>query len=148
MIKPKYLMWFTRYGLPHLVAQDSIEDCYDLEWTLNNADTATFDQYGVLNYVEHIGRGVIPDEEWDAGLEEYIETVEAEEAAEREANPPTGYGQIGVRPPAGHRHATLWSVCQTFRDRDQMRETVAWLADELGEDRVTSYWYNPGTGTA
>lgn len=140
MTSPQYLMWFSRHGLPHLETQYWIEDCYDLKRMLHNADTSTFDQYGVLNYVEHIERGVIPKDEWEAGLEEYIKMAEAEEAQEREANPPAAYGEISVRPPAGHHHATMWSSYRTFTGRDQMRATAAWLADELGKGRVNAVW--------
>lgn len=148
MTSPQYLMWFSRFGLPHLETQYWLDDCYDLKRMLDNADTATYDQYGSLNYVEHIERGVIPDEEWEEGFNNYMSMVEAEEAEERATNPPAAYGEISVRPPAGHHHATLWSEYRTFRDRDQMRATAAWLADELGENRVTSHWYEPGTETA
>lgn len=143
MTSPQYLMWFSRYGLPHLETQYWLDDCYDLKWMLDNADTSTFDQYGVLNYVEHIERGVIPRDEWEAGLEEYIKTAEAEDAEERATHPPAAYGEISVRPPADHHHHNLWETYHTFRDRDQMCATAAWLADQLGEDRVTTRWHEP-----
>lgn len=148
MTSPQYLMWFSRHGLPHLETQYFLDDCYDLKRMLDNADTLTFDQYGVLDYVEHIERGVIPQDEWEEGFTNYLTTVEAEEAEERAANPPTAYGEIKIRPPAGHQHATLWSPYRVFRDRDQMRAAAAWLADELGEDRVSAEWFTPEEGTA
>lgn len=140
MTSPTYLMWFSRHGLPHLVTQYWLDDCYDLKRMLNNADTHVFDQYGVLSHVEHIERGVIPRDEWEAGLEEYIKQAEAEEADARATATPTARGEISVRPPADHHHNQMWETYRTFTDRDQMRATAAWLRDELGDDRVHSAW--------
>lgn len=54
-----YIMWFTRYRYPEMHVMDCIEDCYDLDWMLEDAESAVFDQYGILSAVERVGQGVI-----------------------------------------------------------------------------------------
>lgn len=132
MSKPKYLMWFSRFGSPHLVTQDSIEDCYDLDIMLDDAETWFFDQYGCLDCVEHIGQGIIPDDQWEQGLEEYARDQAATPPPTRES---ATVGAINVQSPPIH-NARMWETYRTYSDRDQMQADYSWLREKLGDDRV------------
>lgn len=80
-----HIMWFTRYGSPEMQVMESLEDCYDLAWMLEDAEMAVFDQYGSLSAVEHVGHGVIADDLWDSGLEAFkaLRRVELERSRQR-----------------------------------------------------------------
>lgn len=64
-----YVMRFTRYGHPEEHTRDSLTECLHLANFLEDCGTWDFDQYGILEEVECVGRGVIPDDEWDQILE-------------------------------------------------------------------------------
>ena len=135
---PPYLMWFTRFGNPHLQTMWRLDDCYDLAYALDNADTATFDSYGILDYVEHVTLGVIPEGEWDAGLAEYIKVARLEYAAEQKANPSLGEIRISA-PPAMRSHG--WETYRTYTDEAKMMSEYSALAGSLGPERVSVVWH-------
>ena len=137
----QFLMWFTRYGSPHLVPQPTLEDCLDLMRMLDDAETYVFDQYGVLDCVEQVGYAVIPDDVWDELLDKYCEeqaAIEAEERAKRGPNP-AYVGMIYVRPPnpeSGKRRTFSEELYGQYTDASRMNADYAMLAKGLGEDRV------------
>ena len=137
----QFLMWFTRFGSPHLVLQSTLEDCLDLARVLDDADTYVFDQYGVLNCVEQVGYAVIPDDVWDELFDKYCEeqaAIEAEEHAKRGPNPKY-VGMIYVQPPnpeSGKKRSFSKELYGRYTDASRMNEDYAMLAKGLGEDRV------------
>ena len=138
MSGPKYLMWFSRFGNPHLVKQYHLEDCYELDDMLDDAETEVFDQYGVLNCVEHIGSGVIPDDEYDAGLDRWQAERDAEigEAYDRlDAARARPVRAIDIRTP-GELHTSGWETYRVYADADRAERDLLMLRDALGDDRV------------
>lgn len=138
MSGPKYLMWFSRFGNPHLVKQYYLEDCYELDDMLDDAETEVYDQYGVLNCVEHIDNGVIPDDEYDAGLDRW--------RAERDAELEGAYDRLGdarahpvrridIRTP-GEVRTSGWEVYNMYSDAARAERDLLMLRDALGDDRV------------
>lgn len=136
----QFLMWFTRYGSPHLVPQPTLEDCLDLARMLDDAETYVFDQYGVLDCVEQVGYAVIPDDVWDEFFDKYCEEQNAIEAEERDKRGPNPYvGMIYVRPPnpeSGKRRTFSEELYGQYTDASRMNADYAMLAKGLGEDRV------------
>ena len=137
MSGPKYLMWFSRFGNPHLVKQYHLEDCYELDDMLDDAETEVFDQYGVLNCVEHIGNGVIPDDEYEAGLDRWRAEIDAEvqEIYERAVKRVAFICRIEVRPP-GELHTSGWEVYSHYLSQAGAERDLLMLRDALGDDRV------------
>lgn len=135
-MRQPYLMWFMRFGSTNLVTQSSLEDCYELEYMLDNADTSVFDQYGVLRSVEHVETGIVPDNEWDAGLEKYIEKCKREDAKEAVKSPrPRAAGRININPPEGFR-SPFSATYRTYINEDEMFREYHTLSSALG-DRVS-----------
>ncbi|WP_432794443.1 hypothetical protein [Rhodococcus ruber] len=126
-----YLMWFSRFGATECHAMPSIEDCYDLALMLEDAETYVFDQYGVLGEVEKVGEGVVPDDEWERGLEEYRAVEVAECQASSEAIPRDA-GAIDIRRPG---RGWAFSLVSSPSVND-LRSEEARLAALLGRDRV------------
>lgn len=131
-------MWFMRYGNPHLVKKYHLEDCYELDDMLDDAETEVFDQYGVLNCVEHIDSGVIPDDEYDAGLDRW--------QAERDAEIETAYNRleaararpvrrIDIRTP-DKLHTSGWETYNVYTGAARAERDLLMLRDALGDDRV------------
>lgn len=135
MSSPEYLMWFSRFGTPHLETQDRLDDCYELKHMLRNADTETFDMYGVLDRVERVGHGVIPPDEWESGLEEYVRQTGPD--LTRSAN--DGTGEIRISPPPGVL-PKVWETYRTYTDHGQIQADYQWLCETLGVDRVVIEW--------
>lgn len=130
-------MWFSRFGNPHLVKQYSLEDCYELDDMLDDAETEVFDQYGVLNCVEHIGNGVIPDDEYDDGLDRWRHErdLEFEEAYERAVKRAVFTYRIDIRTP-GELHTSGWEVYSVYANQARAERDLLMLRDALGDDRV------------
>ena len=130
-------MWFSRFGNPHLVKQYSLEDCYELDDMLDDAETEVYDQYGVLNCVEHIGNGVIPDDEYDAGLDRWQaeRDAEREEAYERAVKRAAFTYRIDIRTPSELR-ADGWEAYSVYANQARAERDLLMLRDALGDDRV------------
>lgn len=130
-------MWFSRFGNPHLVKQYNLEDCYELDDMLDDAETEVFDQYGVLNCVEHIGNGVIPDDEYDAGLDRWCaeRDAEFEEAYERAFKRAAFTYRIDIRAPS-ELHTSGWEPYSVYANQSRAELDLLMLRDALGDDRV------------
>lgn len=130
-------MWFSRFGNPHLVKQYSLEDCYELDDMLDDAETEVFDQYGVLNCVEHIGNGVIPNDEYDAGLDLWRaeRDAEIEEAYERAVKRAAFTYRIDIHTPS-ELHTSGWEVYSVYANQARAECDLLTLRDALGDDRV------------
>jgi hypothetical protein len=138
----KYLMWFARYGSTEVREEYDITDCYDLDWMLDDADSAIFDQYGILCEVEEItddGSRIIPDDEWEQGLEAYKAKVRAEREAK--ATPrPKPHGQVLIYPPFAedgpNRSVINWvDVCTAYNATELELLRERW-ALQIGDERV------------
>ncbi|QDH92370.1 hypothetical protein SEA_SPOOKY_105 [Gordonia phage Spooky] len=136
-----YLMWFTRFGLSHLEIHFHLDDCYDLELMLDDCDTHIFDQYGILDQVEECtdtGSRIIPDDEWETGMEAYRKRRDAEAAARRAKNPPPKpYGHISIRTPgSGRTVASGWEQLTTCSTEDEFNRVRDLWTARLGASRV------------
>lgn len=141
MISQEYLMWFMRYGQTHLVIQDCIEDCYDLEIMLDDAEMHVFDQYGCLDRVEHLVSGIIDSDVWETGLEEYKEELKKEKEKERKNDTtPKLIGTILLAPPKDFRSKTT-DTYKHYYVEDKMLDDYKTLRKHLG-DRVSLIRYN------
>ena len=131
-------MWFSRFGNPHLVKQYYLEDCYELDDMLDDAETEVYDQYGVLNCVEHIDNGVIPDDEYDAGLDRWRAERDAEIEGDHihlenaRAHP---IRRIDIRTPDPLR-TSGWETYSVYADAARAERDLLMLRDALGDDRV------------
>jgi hypothetical protein len=138
----KYLMWFARYHTTEVREEWHIEDCYDLDWMLDDADSATFDQYGILCEVEEVtdaGSRIIPDDEWKQGLEAYKEKVLAEREAK--ATPrPKPHGEVLIYPPFAkdgpHRSVINWVYVGTAYNATELELLRERWALQIGDERV------------
>ena len=137
MSGPKYLMWFSRFGNPHLVKQYYLEDCYELDDMLDDAETEVYDQYGVLNCVEHVVHGIIPDDEYDAGLDRWRHErdLEFEDAYERAFKRGAFTYRIDIRTPS-ELHTSGWEVYSVYANQSRAERDLLMLRDALGDDRV------------
>lgn len=135
----KYLMWFMRFGVPHLERQSTLEDCLDLAHMLEDADTYTYDQYGVLNCIEHVETGIIDPDEWDRLREEYATRLQQEyEEEKRSGGSPEIAGWINVRPPESMKSKpVMYEQYQAFYSEKLMWEAYEMLVANLGEGRVS-----------
>lgn len=137
-----YVMWFTRYGCTETRVMDSLEDCYDLAWMLEDAEACVFGQYGCFCAVEKVGEGVIPNDVWDAGLEAYQKRVTARREAKREENPaPKPAGAIYVYSPNKHERrfgSAHFANAYSVEDFNEKRDRATEL---FGADRVDFRWY-------
>src|SRR5690606_33742698 len=104
--KGSYLLWFARYGHLEFRQMDSVDEAVELVVSLRDADTAVFDQYGVAEALECVGKGVVED--FDRLCDEYeerraaeAEAARKERARELEENPPGPRYSICVSPPEG-----------------------------------------------
>lgn len=135
-------MWFTRYGSSHLEVRDSIEDCYELAWMLEDCDSSTFDQYGCLDVVEKVGHGVIDEDAFDAGLEAH----KARRHAEHEERVARGdiarpVGCVEIFPPTSNPRFNAWVEAGTAYTDEALRIREAELIAALGADRVRTRIY-------
>jgi len=130
-------MWFSRFGNPHLVKQYSLEDCYELDDMLDDAETEVYDQYGVLNCVEHVVHGIIPDDEYDAGLDRWRHErdLEFEDAYERGVKRAGFTYRIDIRTPS-ELHTSGWEVYSVYSSQATAEHDLLMLRDALGDDRV------------
>ena len=130
-------MWFSRFGNPHLVKQYSLEDCYELDDMLDDAETEVYDQYGVLNCVEHVVHGIIPDDEYDAGLDRWRHErdLEFEDAYERAVKRAAFTYRIDIRTPSELR-TSGWEVYSVYANQARAERDLLMLRDALGDDRV------------
>jgi len=136
-----YLMWFSRYGSPHIEQQPTLEDCYDLDVYLENAEMWEFDQYGVLVAVENVGEGVVPDDVYEAGLDAYRARQDKELAANpAKVNEPVG--TIYIRTPDKHArpYANEAQYC-TYYDKTILEREKERLTNALGANRVRVQQY-------
>lgn len=140
---PEYLMWFMRFGSPHLVTKYTLEDCYDLDLVLEDSEIHVMDSYGVLNCVEHIETGVISDEDWDKGLEAYREQLEKEAEEERADKPAPKpvLGEIYIATPPGEFRRSGKERFRSYTDERKMYDQYHELSRALG-DRVTLHVFN------
>lgn len=134
-----YIMWFTRYRSPEMHVRDSIEECYDLEWILEEADTAVFDQYGVLSMVECVGQGVIDRDEWNRGLEAFKARRRAEIERHDLANPrPHAVGCIEIQSADSDVRFGGWVYLARFFSLEDLNSELVRLRTILPEHRVRS----------
>lgn len=130
-------MWFFRFGNPHLVKQYYLEDCYELDDMLDDAETEVFDQYGVLNCVEHVIHGIIPDDQWEAGIALWRteRDAELEEVYERAFKRGAFTYRIDIRTPS-ELHTSGWEVYSVYANQSRAERDLLMLRDALGDDRV------------
>lgn len=130
-------MWFSRFGNPHLVKQYYLEDCYELDDMLDDAETEVFDQYGVLNCVEHVVHGIIPDDQWEAGIALWRteRDDELEEVYERAFKRGAFTYRIDIRTP-DELHTSGWEVYSVYANQSRAERDLLMLRDALGDDRV------------
>ena len=130
-------MWFSRFGNPHLVKQYYLEDCYELDDMLDDAETEVYDQYGVLNCVEHVVHGIIPDDQWEAGIALWRteRDTELEEVYERAFKRGAFTYRIDIRTPDELR-TSGWEVYSVYANQSRAERDLLMLRDALGDDRV------------
>lgn len=132
-----HIMWFTRYGSPEMQVMESLEDCYSLAWMLEDADTAVFDQYGSLSAVEHVGHGVIADDQWESGLKSFMaqRRVELEKSMQR--NPSLkAVGCIEIQSADQSPHLGGWVHESNYYSLDELTAELYRLRAILPESRV------------
>lgn len=130
-------MWFSRFGNPHLVKQYYLEDCYELDDMLDDAEAEVYDQYGVLNCVEHVVHGIIPDDQWEAGIALWRteRDAEFEEAYERGVKRAGFTYRIDIRTPS-ELHTSGWEVYSVYSSQATAEHDLLMLRDALGDNRV------------
>ena len=139
-IDGSYIMWFTRYGCAEMRSQYSLEDCYELAWMLEDAESCVFDQYGCLNSVERIGVGEIPDGEWEQGFEAFREGKRAVAEKQLEAQPKP-YGAVEILPPGKRDRFGTWVHAATVYGALELDEEFFRLKGLFGAERVRTRTY-------
>ncbi len=46
-----FVMAFTRHGDPWFERMDTLDECFELMWTLEDCDRDVYDRYGVLDFI-------------------------------------------------------------------------------------------------
>ncbi|WP_261949517.1 hypothetical protein [Rhodococcus sp. T9N] len=135
-----YIMWFAqRYGAPEMHIMDSVDDCYSLARMLEDADTAVFDQYGILSAVEHVGHGVIADDQWNLGFEAFKAQRQTElEQSMQRSQIPKAVGCIEIR--SAYQFARLggWVHEASYSSLDTLTAELDRLQAILPASRVRS----------
>ena len=114
-----------------------LEDCYELDDMLDDAETEVFDQYGVLNCVEHVIHGIIPDDQWEAGIALWRteRDAELEDVYERAVKRVAFTYRIDIRTPS-ELHTSGWEVYSVYANQSRAERDLLMLRDALGDDRV------------
>lgn len=134
-----HIMWFTRYGSPEMHVMESLEDCYDLAWMLEDADTAVFDQYGILTAVEHVGHGVITDDQWESGLKSFMAQRRVELEKYMQRNPrPKAVGCIEIQSTDQSSRRGRWVHEASYSTLDVLQSELDRLQAILPQSRVRS----------